>query len=33
MPDATGAGANRWYHSGQIYRTFFTLIMLCSCEG
>ena len=28
-----GAGTNHWYHSDQIYRTFFTLIMLCGCEG
>lgn len=27
-----GSGTNRWYHSGQIYRTLFTLIMLCGCE-
>ena len=30
---AMGAGTNHWYHSDQIYRTFFTLIMLCGCEG
>ena len=28
-----GAGTNHWFHSDQIYRTFFTLIMLCGCEG
>ncbi len=28
-----GAGTNHWYHSDQIYRTFFTPIMLCGCEG
>jgi nitrate reductase alpha subunit len=28
-----GAGTNHWYHSDQIYRTFFTLIMLCGTEG
>ena len=28
-----GAGTNHWYHSDQIYRTFFTLIMLCGCQG
>jgi len=30
---AMGAGTNHWFHSDQIYRTFFTLIMLCGCEG
>jgi nitrate reductase / nitrite oxidoreductase, alpha subunit len=30
---AMGAGTNHWYHSDQIYRTFFTLIMLCGCQG
>jgi nitrate reductase alpha subunit len=30
---AMGAGTNHWYHSDQIYRTFFTLLMLCGCEG
>ncbi|WP_414713731.1 nitrate reductase subunit alpha [Segeticoccus sp.] len=30
---AMGAGTNHWYHSDQIYRTFFTLVMLCGCEG
>jgi nitrate reductase / nitrite oxidoreductase, alpha subunit len=29
---AMGAGTNHWYHSDEIYRTFFTLIMLCGCE-
>lgn len=28
-----GAGTNHWYHSDQIYRTFFTLTMLCGCQG
>jgi nitrate reductase alpha subunit len=28
-----GAGTNHWYHSDQIYRAFFTLIMLCGCQG
>ncbi|HET7386908.1 MAG TPA: nitrate reductase subunit alpha [Nocardioidaceae bacterium] len=28
-----GAGTNHWYHSDQIYRSFFTLIMLCGCQG
>src|SRR5262249_51038012 len=28
-----GAGTNHWYHSDQIYRTFFTLLLLCGCEG
>ena len=28
-----GAGTNHWYHSDQIYRTFFTLIMMCGCQG
>ncbi|HZD71558.1 MAG TPA: molybdopterin-dependent oxidoreductase, partial [Actinomycetes bacterium] len=28
-----GAGTNHWYHSDQIYRTFFTLLMLCGCQG
>ena len=30
---AMGAGTNHWYHSDQVYRTFFTLIMLCGCQG
>ncbi len=30
---AMGAGTNHWYHSDQIYRCFFTLIMLCGCQG
>ena len=30
---AMGAGTNHWFHSDQIYRTFFTLIMLCGCQG
>jgi nitrate reductase alpha subunit len=30
---AMGAGTNHWYHSDQIYRTFFTLTMLCGCQG
>jgi nitrate reductase / nitrite oxidoreductase, alpha subunit len=30
---AMGAGTNHWYHSDEIYRTFFTLIMLCGCQG
>ena len=30
---AMGAGTNHWYHSDQIYRSFFTLIMLCGCQG
>jgi nitrate reductase / nitrite oxidoreductase, alpha subunit len=30
---AMGAGTNHWYHSDQIYRAFFTLIMLCGCQG
>ena len=28
-----GAGTNHWIHSDQISRTFFTLIMLCGCQG
>jgi nitrate reductase / nitrite oxidoreductase, alpha subunit len=28
-----GAGTNHWFHSDQIYRTFFTLTMLCGCQG
>ncbi|HEX6470900.1 MAG TPA: nitrate reductase subunit alpha [Streptosporangiaceae bacterium] len=28
-----GAGTNHWYHSDQIYRAFFTLTMLCGCQG
>ncbi|HEY7225061.1 MAG TPA: nitrate reductase subunit alpha [Micromonosporaceae bacterium] len=28
-----GAGTNHWYHSDQIYRSFFTMIMLCGCQG
>ena len=28
-----GAGTNHWYHSDQIYRTFFTLLLLCGCQG
>jgi nitrate reductase alpha subunit len=30
---AMGAGTNHWYHSDQIYRTFFTMIMLTGCQG
>jgi len=30
---AMGAGSNHWFHSDQIYRTFFTLTMLCGCQG
>ena len=30
---AMGAGTNHWYHSDEIYRTFFTLVMLCGCQG
>jgi len=30
---AMGAGTNHWYHSDEIYRTFFTLTMLCGCQG
>ena len=30
---AMGAGTNHWFHSDEIYRTFFTLLMLCGCEG
>jgi nitrate reductase / nitrite oxidoreductase, alpha subunit len=30
---AMGAGTNHWFHSDQIYRSFFTLIMLCGCQG
>jgi len=30
---AMGAGTNHWFHSDQIYRTFFTLTMLCGCQG
>jgi len=30
---AMGAGTNHWYHSDEIYRTFFTLIMLTGCQG
>jgi nitrate reductase alpha subunit len=30
---AMGAGTNHWYHSDQIYRSFFTLIMLTGCQG
>ena len=33
VDDRMGAGTNHWYHSDQIYRTFFTLIMLCGCQG
>lgn len=29
---AMGAGTNHWFHSDQIYRTFFTLTMLCGCQ-
>ncbi|QKW33399.1 nitrate reductase subunit alpha [Actinomadura sp. NAK00032] len=28
-----GGGTNHWYHSDQIYRAFFTLTMLCGCQG
>ena len=28
-----GARTNHWFHSDQIYRTFFTLTMLCGCQG
>jgi nitrate reductase alpha subunit len=28
-----GAGTNHWFHSDQIYRSFFTLTMLCGCQG
>jgi nitrate reductase / nitrite oxidoreductase, alpha subunit len=30
---AMGAGTNHWYHSDQIYRSFFTLTMLCGTQG
>ncbi len=30
---AMGAGTNHWYHSDQTYRSFFTLTMLCGCQG
>jgi nitrate reductase alpha subunit len=30
---AMGAGTNHWFHSDQIYRAFFTLTMLCGCQG
>src|SRR6185312_3809162 len=30
---AMGAGTNHWFHSDQIYRSFFTLTMLCGCQG
>ena len=30
---AMGAGTNHWFHSDQIYRTFFTLTMLTGCQG
>ncbi len=30
---AMAAGTNHWYHSDLIYRTFFTLIMVCGTEG
>ena len=30
---AMGGGTNHWFHSDQIYRTFFTMIMLCGCQG
>ncbi|MEZ0367427.1 nitrate reductase subunit alpha, partial [Mycobacterium sp. pUA109] len=30
---AMGAGTNHWFHSDEIYRTFFTLTMLCGCQG
>ncbi len=30
---AMGAGTNHWFHSDQTYRTFFTLTMLCGCQG
>jgi len=30
---AMGAGTNHWYHSDQIYRTFFTLLLLCGTQG
>ncbi|TWP35858.1 nitrate reductase subunit alpha [Leekyejoonella antrihumi] len=30
---AMGGGTNHWFHSDQIYRTFFTLTMLCGCQG
>jgi nitrate reductase / nitrite oxidoreductase, alpha subunit len=30
---AMGAGTNHWYHSDQIYRAFYTLIMLTGCQG
>ncbi|HET9966987.1 MAG TPA: nitrate reductase subunit alpha [Streptosporangiaceae bacterium] len=30
---AMGAGTNHWFHSDLIYRTFFTLTMLCGCQG
>ncbi len=28
-----GVSTNHWFHSDQIYRTFFTLTMLCGCQG
>ncbi|MBJ8348797.1 nitrate reductase subunit alpha [Antrihabitans sp. YC2-6] len=28
-----GAGTNHWYHSDQIYRSFFTLTLLTGCQG
>jgi nitrate reductase alpha subunit len=30
---AMGAGTNHWFHSDEIYRTFFTLLLLCGCQG
>jgi nitrate reductase alpha subunit len=30
---AMGAGTNHWFHSDQIYGTFFTLTRLCGCQG
>jgi nitrate reductase / nitrite oxidoreductase, alpha subunit len=30
---AMGAGTNHWYHSDEIYRAFYTLIMLTGCQG
>ncbi|WP_255450351.1 nitrate reductase subunit alpha [Skermania sp. ID1734] len=28
-----GAGTNHWFHSDQIYRSFFTLTLLTGCQG
>lgn len=28
-----GAGTNHWFHSDQVYRSFFTLTLLTGCQG